>query len=360
MRSLVTIHPGSEMSSSHRDDSIFRDIVAMAPMATGGNLPYRRLCREYGADITCSEMTLAHKLVKGSRAELPLLRHHPDELVFGIQIAGKDPGVMADAARMVVDHGADYVDLNFGCPIDVVVRRGSGAAMLKRPGRLGRVVAAVVEAVAVPVLVKLRIGWSAEKINVMTTAREAVDGGAAVLSIHGRTREQRYRRAADWGVIGEVAAAVDVPVLGNGDILTVWDHELRLRETGVSGVVAARGALIKPWIFKELKEGRPWYPTPAERWGMMRRFHEMATEHFGDDEKGQGRVERFFLWHLGFWNRYRPWTEAEFLDCRPSSLIQQRSEDPPAGTEEALLASSDPEDHARIWQRLLDGDHPAD
>ena len=344
------------MAADRRD--FFRDVVALAPMATGGNLPYRRFCREFGADLTCSEMVLAHKLVKGSRAELPLLRHHPDETTFGIQIAGKDPEVMAEAARIAVGHGAEYIDLNFGCPIDVVVRRGSGAALLKRPGRLARIVEVVRAAVDRPLLVKLRTGWSEEKINAEKTALLAVEAGADALSVHGRTREQRYRRDADWEVIGAVAAAVDAPVLGNGDILTVWDRELRLRETAVSGVVAARGALIKPWIFKELKEGRPWYPTVAERWGVMRRWFELATEHFGDDEKGLSRVERFFLWHLGFWHRYRPFTEADFLAARPASLIQQRS-DPPTGDPEAeLLASADPEDHARLWRRLLDRDHP--
>ena len=121
----------------------FRDITPMAPMAMGGNLPYRRLCRGFGAVRTCSEMVLAHKLVKGG--ERPLIRHHPDEDDFGIQIAGKHPDVMADAARIAVDSGARFVDLNFGCPIDLVVRKGSGAALLKRPGKLAQVVAGVVE-----------------------------------------------------------------------------------------------------------------------------------------------------------------------------------------------------------------------
>ncbi len=337
---------------------LFRGVTALAPMATGGNLPYRRLCLEFGADLTCSEMTLAHKLVKGSRAEAPLLRHHPDETNFGIQIAGKDPQVMADAARIAADHGARYVDLNFGCPIDVVVRRGSGAAMLKRPGRLGRIVAAVVGAVDLPVLVKLRTGWSEAKINIMTTAAAAAEAGAAALSIHGRTREQRYRRDADWGLIAEAAAAVDIPVLGNGDILTAWDRDHRLAGTPIGGVVVARGALIKPWIFRELKEGRPWYPDTAERWGVMRRWFELAAEHFGDDQKGLDRVKRFFLWHMGFWHRYRPFTEEDFLAQQPASLIQMRSDAPAGDAEAALLASPEPDDHERIWARLLDSDHP--
>lgn len=340
------------------DRDLFRNVVALAPMATGGNLPYRRLCKEYGADLTCSEMILAHKLVKGSRAELPLLRKHASETSFGIQIAGSKPQVMADAAKMAVEHGADYVDLNFGCPIDVMVRKGIGAAMLKRPGKLASLVAAVREVVDVPLLVKIRIGWSEAKINAVTVAEQAAAAGADAFSVHGRTREQRYRRDADWSVIDEVARAVDVPVLGNGDLLTVWDHRERLATTAVAGVVAARGALIKPWIFREIRDDAPWHPTVVERWGVMRRWFELATEHFGDDERGLGRVQRFFLWHAGFWCRYRPHTEDDWTAARPGSLIQMREGDVGDDPEERLLASGDEADHATLWRRLLDGDHP--
>jgi len=337
---------------------LFRAVVAMAPMAMGGNLPYRRLCKEYGADLTCSEMILAHKLVKGSRRELPLLRRHESETPFGVQIAGSKPPVMAEGARIAVEHGADYVDLNFGCPIDVMVRKGIGAAALKKPGRLTAMVAAAREAVDVPLLVKIRIGWSAEKINAVDIALKAQEAGADALSVHGRTREQRYRRDADWSVIDEVARAVDIPVLGNGDVLTVWDHRLRREETAVAGVVAARGALVKPWIFRELKSDEPWFPSVEERWGVLRRWFELACEHFGDDEKGLERVERFFLWHQGFWCRYRPHTREDWEAARPASLIQSRDDVICDDPEERLLASGEEADHGRIWARLLDRDHP--
>ncbi len=327
-------------------------------MAMGGNLPYRRLCKEFGADLTCSEMILAHKLVKGSRRELPLLRKHSTETPFGIQIAGSKPPIMAEAARQAVENGADYVDLNFGCPIDVMVRKGIGAAALKRPGRLVAMIEAVREAVDVPLLVKIRTGWSEDKINAVDIAVKAAAAGADALSVHGRTREQRYRRDADWVVIDEVARSVDIPVLGNGDILTVWDHQKRRAETAVAGVVAARGALIKPWIFRELKDGEPWHPTVAERWGVLRRWFELATEHFGDDEQGLERVERFFLWHQGFWHRYRPHTHQDWLAAQPGSLIQHRDDGPGDDPEERLLAGADEADHRLIWARLLDRDHP--
>jgi tRNA-dihydrouridine synthase 3 len=337
----------------------FRGVIALAAMATGGNLPYRRLCREYGADLTCSEMIVADKLVRGSRAERPLLRRHASEETFGIQLCGRSPAVVAAAARLAAAQGARFIDLNFGCPIDLVVRRGAGSALLKRPRKLAEIVAAVREAVDLPLSVKIRLGWSEQTINAVTVARCVAEAGADAIAVHGRTREQRYRRSADWAAIAEVAEAVTIPVLGNGDILTPWDLPRCLEGTAISSVLVARGALIKPWIFRELKEGRPLDPDVPARWAIMRRYYEYASEYFGEDEKGQGRVRRFLLWHLGFWHRHRAWTEAEFTAARPAALIQQRAASPEADGDAALLASADPADHHRIWQRLLDRDYPA-
>jgi len=345
------------MSDRTAARDLFRDVIALAPMATGGNLPYRRLCREFGAELTCSEMILAHKLAKGSRREMPLLRRHESESPFGIQIAAGKPAAMGEGARVAASHEPDYIDLNFGCPIDVMVRRGIGAAALKRPARLAAMIASARAVTDLPLLVKIRAGWSERKVNGVASARIAEAEGADAVSIHGRTREQRYRRDADWSIIGEVADAVDIPVLGNGDILLPGDREHHLEETSVSGVVVARGALIKPWIFRELRSGEVWHPTVAERWGVMRRYFEMAAEYFGDDEKGLSRVERFLVWHLGFWHRYRPYTDADQA-ASDTSLIQQRNDAVPDEPEERLLYSGREEDHRLIWRRLLDKDHP--
>jgi tRNA-dihydrouridine synthase 3 len=337
--------------------AFFREVVVMAPMATGGNLPYRRLCTTFGARITCSEMILADKLVKGG--ERPLLRRHDSEQAFGVQYTGKNDEVMAEAARISVEHGARFIDLNFGCPIDLIVRRGQGAALLKKPSKIGRIVAAVRAAVDVPLSVKLRLGYSEDRINCLDTARAAVDAGADAIGLHGRTRAQRYRLSARWDEIDRVQQALEVPVLGNGDILTPWDLERRRRETAVRSFLVARGALIKPWIFRELAEGRPWNPTVAERWAVMRRYLEFAQEYFGDDEKGMVRVERFFLWHLGFWHRWRAYTEADFAAQLPDSLIQARAPQVDGDGDDALLASEAEADHAVIFRRVLAGDYPA-
>ena len=343
------------MAVSSRSDFFCR-VVAMAPMATGGNLPYRRLCREYGAVRTCSEMVLAHKLVKGG--DRPLLRHHPEETDFGVQLAGKHPEVMAEAAVIAVDHGAAFIDLNFGCPIDLLVRKGSGAALLRKPGKLGEIVAAVRAVIDLPLSVKIRLGYSAEKINCVKVAQVTADAGADAICVHGRTRNQRYRLSADWNYIDEVAGAVSVPVIGNGDLLTCWDLQKRRAETRVSSFLVARGALIKPWIFKELQDGRPFDPDVPGRWAVMSRYFELACEHFGDDAMGLERVKRFFLWHLGFWHRFYPWTEADFNAHAPESLLQARNPSREGQDELLLLCSADQSDHERIWQRLLDRDHP--
>nr|MEE4269458.1 tRNA-dihydrouridine synthase family protein [Candidatus Krumholzibacteria bacterium] len=148
--------------------TFFSDIVALAPMAQGGNLPYRRLCREYGAVRTCSEMVLAHKLVKGG--ERPLLKHHPEETDFGVQLTSSRTEVMVEAVNIALEHGAHFIDLNFGCPIDLVCRKGAGAAMLKRPSRLADMVAGVRAVTDQPLSVKIRLGYTEEKMNCVKIA----------------------------------------------------------------------------------------------------------------------------------------------------------------------------------------------
>jgi tRNA-dihydrouridine synthase 3 len=336
----------------------FREVVALAPMAKGGNLPYRRLCREYGAERTCSEMVLADKLVKGG--ERPLLRHHETEDQFGVQLAGRKPALMADAARIAVDLGARFIDLNFGCPIDLIVRRGSGAALLKKPGLLARIVEEVRGAVDVPISVKLRLGYTEDRLNCVDVAVRAEEAGADAVMVHGRTRSQRYRLSARWDLIDEVARTLTIPVVGNGDIYTPWDLARRREETAVRSFLVARGALIKPWVFRELATGEAWNPTVPEQWAVRRRFCDLALEHFGDDEKGRERVERFFVWHQGFWHRWRPWTRADFDAQLPDSLLQARAGAVEGDADAALLASGEEADHRLVWHRVLDRDYPTD
>ena len=280
--------------------------VVLAPMTRGGNLPYRRLCAELGARVMMGEMTVARRLKQRRRGEFALIRRAPDEPFFGVQLAGTDPDEMGWAAMLAESRGADFVDVNFGCPIDHFTRKGMGAALGRQPKRIRRIVEGMKRAVsAVPVTAKIRLGWNDGDRNYLDQARAAVDGGADAVIVHGRTRDARYRQSADWDAIGEVAAALPVPVVGNGDIL--FPHEIaeaRAR-SGCTGVMAGRGALIKPWLFKEASDGY-WDISPEERLAIYRRYVDLAREHWGEDEHGLTRVRDFVAWHLGFWCRYAP------------------------------------------------------
>jgi tRNA-dihydrouridine synthase 3 len=335
--------------------SPFRDAVVLAPLTVGGNLPFRRLCSELGADVTVGEMAVVRKLLSGSPSEFALLRSHPDERFFGVQLADKKPETLAEGARLAESRGARFVDLNCGCPIDQITRRGLGASLLLKPGRLGRLVAAMKAAVSVPVTVKLRAGWSEAKVNVHEVARVCEESGADAIAIHGRTREQRYSKAADWDLIGRVAAERGVPVIGNGDVLTAYEARQRTERTGVRAVMLGRGALIKPWLFRELKTGETWLPTAEERFSVLWRFAELLREHFGADERGTRRALRFLPWHLNFFCRYVPLPEACHAEAaREHPLIQSRLQPVPGESPlERLLADARPAVHERFAVELL-------
>lgn len=285
--------------------------VVMAPMTKGSNLPYRQLCVELGARVLVSEMVVARRLKQRRRGEFALIRRAPGEPCFAVQLAGNRPDEMAWAAALVEARGADFIDLNCGCPIDHFTRMGLGAALARQPGRVRRIVEAMRAAVSVPVTVKIRLGWSAEKRNYLDQAKAAVDGGAAAITVHGRTREARYRYPADWDAIGEIAGAVAVPVIGNGDVLFAHDIERALARTGCAAVMTARGALIKPWIFREAAAGY-WDITAVERLAIYRRYVEIAGGHWRRpdatelDDYGRTRLREFLRWHVGFWCRYAP------------------------------------------------------
>ncbi len=205
----------------------------MAPMTKGSNLPYRRLCVELGARVTISEMTVARRLKQRKKGEFALIRKFEGEPFFGVQLAGTNPEEIGWAAALVESRGADLVDLNCGCPIDHFTHKGIGAALGRQPARIRRITEAMKKAVTdIPVTVKLRLGWNDEMRNVIEQAQAAVDGGADALFVHGRTRNARYRFAADWDAIGSVVAAVPVPVVGNGDILFPHDVETRAGAIG--------------------------------------------------------------------------------------------------------------------------------
>jgi tRNA-dihydrouridine synthase 3 len=316
--------------------------VVMGPMTKGSNLPYRRLCIGLGARVLVSEMAVARRLKQRRRGEYALLRRAPDEPTFGVQLAGNNPEEMAWAAALAEARGADFVDINCGCPIDHFTRKGLGAALSRQPGRIRRIVEAMTKAVKVPVTVKIRLGWKDNERNQLQQAAAAVDGGAQALFVHGRTREARYRHPAEWNVIGEIAAAVSIPVVGNGDLL--YPHEVRERiaASGVAGVMVARGALIKPWIFREAQTGY-WDISAEERLSIYREYVRLAGEHWRRpdqtelDDYAKPRLREFLRWHVGFWCRYVP----RHADGTWPSMQTREAGFEPRSPLEALLARSD-------------------
>jgi tRNA-dihydrouridine synthase 3 len=335
-------------------EEIFRGRLVMAPMTRGTDLPFRRLVGELGAVVAVGEMAYAHKVAKRDRTEMPLVRRHPKELVFGVQLAGKVPEVMAEAARIAADQGADFVDVNLGCPIDEVTRRGFGAALLERATRVAAVVAAMKAAVTIPVTIKLRLGWAEGKPTFLKIAKAAEEAGADAIALHGRSRAQRYRRPADWGAVRELAGAVRIPVIGNGDVLTWRDAERRFAESGAAAVMVGRWALAKPWIFREFAEKRDIDVDTGDRLAVTRRYVELCLEHFRDDEKGRERTRRFLVFHQDFFRRFR----------RGAAEDAVNADDPrewgrePEGELEAWLCRGDVAATDALCRWLVDGGTP--
>jgi len=339
--------------------------LVMAPMTKGSNLPYRRLCAELGARIVMSEMVVARRLKQRRRSEFALIRRTPEEPCFGVQLAGNKPDEMAWAAALVESRFADFVDVNLGCPIDHFTRKGLGAALARQPTRVRRIVEAMCNAVRIPVTVKIRLGWNADHRNYLELAHAAVDGGAAVITVHGRTREARYRQPADWDAIHHVVRSVSVPVVGNGDLLFAHDVEHRLATSGCAAVMSGRGVLIKPWLFREVESGY-WDITAEERVALYRRYVELATAHWAKpmsaepdtehrtphlDGYGRERVREFLRWHVGFWVRYAPRRQ----DGSWPSMQQRESAQESRSPLEALLSRTDDRAIDYITDQLLDG-----
>jgi len=332
----------------------FSGSVILAPLTKGGNLPFRRLCLDHGAVVTMSEMAYVRQVVRRSKPELALLRKHPDESAYGVQLAAGKPEEAVKAGLAAVERGASFVDLNCGCPIHDTVKRGMGATLLQRPAAMGRILEALAAALPVPVTVKIRTGWSESKINADEVAKIAEESGAAAITVHGRTREQRYTRAADWDVVRRLTADRGIPVIGNGDLLTWYEVEDRWQAAGCAAVMLGRGALIKPWLFREVAESKEWIPSPVERLAVYWQLAAYMKEHFRDDERGRERAMRFLPWHMGFFCRWRPWPEAEFRAAsREHPLLQTRDERPPPDDVlEQLLRDPRPEVHQALADLL--------
>lgn len=224
--------------------------VILAPMAGVTDLPYRILARESGAALVCGEMISGKALVFGNQKTLGLLKTVNQEHPVSFQLFGADPKVLAQAAKIVENHGADVLDLNLGCPVPKVVKNGEGSALMRNPKLTAKIISTVVESVGIPVTVKIRKGWDDSSVNAVEIARIAQDSGAQAVTVHGRTREQLYSGKADWEIIRRVKQAVRIPVIGNGDVKKPEDAKSMLTLTGCDGVAIGRAAFGNPWLFK--------------------------------------------------------------------------------------------------------------
>ena len=239
----------------------------LAPMAGVSESPFRRLCRRFGADVVVTEFMSAEGIRRENEATIAKLRFAPEEHPIGVQIFGADPAAMGEAAALVTDvFQPDFVDINFGCPVKKVVRRNGGSGCLKDLHLVQSVIRAVVQSTHLPVTVKIRSGWSEEMRDPVTIGLRCQDAGARALALHPRTRTQMYSGNARWDEIAAVVEALDIPVIGNGDIKTAADA-LRMHEhTRCAGVMIARGSFGQPWIFTQaraLLEGAPVPATPS-------------------------------------------------------------------------------------------------
>ncbi|HEV3409332.1 MAG TPA: tRNA dihydrouridine synthase DusB [Chthoniobacterales bacterium] len=280
----------------------------LAPMAGVSDKIFRQICKRFGADVLVTEFVSAEGVFRRNERTREYLDFDECERPLGVQLFGANAEHMAEAARQVMDWVApDFIDLNFGCPVNKVVAKNGGSALLKDCPTLAAVADGVVKAVApVPVTAKIRIGWDEQSVNAPRVARILEDLGIAALAVHGRTRAQGYSGLADWRVIGEVAAAVSIPVIGNGDISSAADIANRRAETGIAGAMIGRAAMAAPWIFRQIKhelatgEALP-APDLADRWAIIQKHCERTVNEWGNENQAMRAMRaRLMAYSKGF------------------------------------------------------------
>ncbi|KAG7386776.1 tRNA-dihydrouridine(47) synthase [NAD(P)(+)]-like protein [Phytophthora pseudosyringae] len=374
----------------------FKQKIYIAPLTTVGNLPFRRLMKQTGADITCGEMAMATNLLKAQQSEWALLRRHKSEDVFGVQLAGSFSDQMARVCELLArETEVDFVDINMGCPIDVVCRSGAGSALMTRPPRLLEVVSGALTGlelgtrmrtggtVNTPGLtVKLRTGWSDKqptahklvpKLQAVRASQAYVNAAVVTadfklratqsvdaITVHGRSRLQRYTKNADWDYIFQCSDAqkdsIDdkplphLPFVGGGDVLSYEEFDEHLQNGKLDTCMLARGALIKPWLPTEIKERRHWDISASERLDLLKDFVRFGLEHWGSDQKGVNRTRRYLLEWQSFLCRYIP---VGILETLPQRINDRPSPYYGRNDLETLMASDQAVDWVKISEMLL-------
>ena len=268
-------------------DVVLGNNVILAPMAGVTALPFRLLCKEQGAGLLGMEMVSAKAIMYNSKNTEALMEIHPDEMPVSLQLFGSDADIISEMAKRIEDRPFSILDINMGCPVPKVVNNGEGSALMKNPALVREIVSKTVETVRKPVTVKIRKGFDGEHANAVEIAKAAEDAGAAAVAVHGRTREEFYSGKADWKIIAEVKKAVNIPVIGNGDVTDGESAKRMLEETGCDGVMIGRAARGNPWIFREvtayLENGRKEpRPEAEEVKDVILRHAELQTRYKGE------------------------------------------------------------------------------
>ncbi|HEU4588732.1 MAG TPA: tRNA dihydrouridine synthase DusB [Gemmatimonadales bacterium] len=279
--------------------------LLLAPMAGVSEAPFRQICRQMGADVVLSEFLSSEAIRRRIKNTLEGAEFEPCERPIGIQIYGSDPAAMAEAARLITEHYApEFIDINFGCPVKKVVQRNGGSGCLRDLDLVERIIRAVIGATHLPVTVKTRSGWSDQARDPVGIALRMQDAGAKAFTLHARTRTQMFTGKANWDEIARVVEALDIPVIGNGDIQAPEDVVRMRNHTGCAGVMVGRGAFGNPWLFRDAQalltgQPKPAPPTAAERFGVALQHARLALRLQGDTRKTV--IE--FRKHLGWYTK---------------------------------------------------------